>query len=190
MLTLRKFCLSAPPLSAGLVLLAAVTSLVWNSGLAAANPDRGWHTGTAFIAGFPMQTRQVLYYGVPETDDIVIAFACGSDNKTLAVRSFVGTRGTSANRPARITLKAGRRQAFFEGVGISNEESGTIDISASEPMGPALYKLRALINGRPPASRLTIATPGVMAEVSLHAASTVYQLFEQRCLSNSMSKSP
>lgn len=169
------------------MLAAAALQLAPVSGIARANGDgRSWHEESGSAIGFPIKTRSVLYYGVPQTDDMAIAFACDSDGKTIAVRSFIGTRGVSANQAARITLNAGMNPEVFAGNGIANEESGAVDIRASEPAVSALGKLSRLLQSK--SNAMVIATPGVKVEVPLYGASAAYGQFTARCLSREKPK--
>jgi hypothetical protein len=167
------------------MLVGVAVSLAAIAGLAEASGNRAWHQETGTVAGSAIKSRAVLYYGVPQTDDITIAFSCDLKEKTLSVRSFIGTRQLSANQPGHIKLRAGNRQISFDGMSIANEESGAVDIRANEPAASALSKLRTLFESPASATIIAITTPGADAQVPSYGASTAFKKFEKRCLSGS-----
>lgn len=70
----------------------------------------------------------MVTFGVPETDNSILAITCTKGSDEIVVRSAIGSKGLKAGQPAQLTLSNSGAKAVFTGEAVANDEAGSIDV--------------------------------------------------------------
>jgi len=119
----------------------------------------------------------VLQYGMPESDDLVITFACEREPKQMRISEFIGSDSLVPGSAATLRLTSGTQTVSYTGQATSNEESGTVNIEITTPIDRKLF---ALLKTGP---TLIVELPGKQETIPLKAGTPQVAQFEKACLS-------
>lgn len=120
----------------------------------------------------PTDNKMQLIFGVPETDNTIMAIICTKGSDTIEVHSLIGSRGLKAGDAANITLSNSRIKKVFGGKAYSDEEGATANVEAAGK----LADFEAVIKvGRPfvievKGARYGLSTDGVHKPLATLAA--------------------
>lgn len=117
-----------------------------------------------------------LEFGAPETDDIVIAFACEPAAKRMSIVEAVASKKLIPGPSATLKLSAGAVSLDLTGDAIANETDGTVSLEITGAPNPRLF---ALLRAGP---SLTIEVPGEKVTIPLGGAAPHIPAFEKLCL--------
>jgi hypothetical protein len=117
-----------------------------------------------------------LGYGLPESDDVLIAFSCEPDTKRMTIVESVDAKKLNPGGSATFRLTAGGQSFELTGDAIANESDGTVSIEVNGPPNPRLF---ALLKAGP---ALTIEVAGTKETVPLTGAAPHISAFEKLCL--------
>jgi hypothetical protein len=79
----------------------------------------------------PADNKMQLIFGVPESDNTIMAVICMKGSDTIAVHSLIGSRGLKAGDAASIMLSNSRIKKIFSGKAYSDEEGATANVEAT-----------------------------------------------------------
>jgi hypothetical protein len=79
----------------------------------------------------PTDNKMQLIFGVPETDNMVMAVICTKGGDAIAVHSLIGSRGLKAGDAASIILSNSRIKKTFSGKAYNDEEGATANVEAT-----------------------------------------------------------
>jgi hypothetical protein len=117
-----------------------------------------------------------LGYGLPETDDMLIAFSCEPDAKRMTIVESVEAKKLNPGGSATFRLTAGGQSLELTGDAVANESDGTVSIEVNGAPNPRLF---ALLKAGP---ALTIEVSGTKETVPLAGAAPHIATFEKLCL--------
>lgn len=149
-------------------------SLALVLGLALALPARAEPARTWIFDDNP--EAPTLDYGAPDSDDILIAFACEPGAKRMTVVESITAKKLNPGGSATFRLSAGSQSLDLTGDAIANESDGSVSIEVGGTPNPRLF---ALLKGGP---SLTIEVAGAKETVPLAGAAPHIEAFEKLCL--------
>lgn len=117
-----------------------------------------------------------LEFGAPESDDIVIAFACEPATKRMSIVEAAASKKLIPGPSATLKLSAGAVSLDLTGDAIANETDGIVSFEIVGPPNPRVF---ALLRAGP---SLTIEVPGEKVTIPLGGAAPHIPLFERLCL--------
>src|SRR6185369_4595846 len=82
-----------------------------------------------------------LDYGAPDSDDVLIAFACDPSAKRMTIVESVTTKKLNPGGSATFRLTAGTQSLDLTGDAIANESDGTVSIEVNGPPNPRVFAL-------------------------------------------------
>jgi hypothetical protein len=115
-----------------------------------------------------------LGYGLPESDDVLIAFACEPDAKRMTIVESVEAKKLPGGS-ATFRLTVGTQSLDLTGDAIANESDGTVSIEVKGAPNPRVF---ALLKAGP---TLTIEVAGTKETVPLAGAAPHVAAFEKLC---------
>ena len=115
-----------------------------------------------------------LEFGLPESDDIVIAFSCEPGAKRMSIVESVASKKLNPGA-ATFKLAAGSMSLELAGDAIANETDGMVSIEVTSTPNPRLF---ALLKAGP---SLTIEVPGEKMTIPLGGAAPHIPAFEKLC---------
>jgi hypothetical protein len=116
-----------------------------------------------------------LVYGTPDSDDILISFACEPAEKRMTVVEAVGATKLEPGRSTTFRLTAGTSTLDLSGDAIASESDGSVNI---EVVGPPNARLFALLKGGP---SLVIEVIGEKETIPLKDAAPHVGTLEKLC---------
>jgi hypothetical protein len=116
-----------------------------------------------------------LEFGAPETDDILIAFACEPADKRMLIVESVPSKTLQPGGKATFKLTAGTLSLDLTGDAVANETDGTVNIEVTGAPNPRVF---ALLKAGP---ALTIEVAGAKETVPLSGAASHVAAFEKLC---------
>jgi hypothetical protein len=116
-----------------------------------------------------------LGYGLPESDDVLIAFSCDPDAKRMTIVESVEAKKLNPGGSATFRLTAGSQSLDLTGDAIANESDGTVSIEVHGAPNPRLF---ALLKAGP---SLTIEVAGTKETVPLAGVAQHIAAFEKLC---------
>jgi hypothetical protein len=117
-----------------------------------------------------------LQYGTPESDDVVIAFSCEANSKTIRIAEFLASSSLTPGRSARLRLARGNVSLEYPGQALANETDGNAYLEVTTA---ADRKLFALLKTGP---SLTIDIAGKQTTIPLTSATPHVAALEKFCL--------
>jgi hypothetical protein len=117
-----------------------------------------------------------LQYGTPESDDVVIAFSCEANSKTMRITEFLASSSLTPGRTARLRLARGNISLEYTGQALASETDGDAYL---EVVTPADRKLFALLKA---GSSLTIDSTGTQTTIPLAGVTPHVAALERFCL--------
>jgi hypothetical protein len=79
----------------------------------------------------PMDNKMQLIFGVPESDNTVMAVICTKGSDAIEVHSLIGSRGLKAGDAATVILSNSRIKKIFSGKAYNDEEGATSNVEGS-----------------------------------------------------------
>jgi hypothetical protein len=131
-------------------LLAAALAVA--ATLPAAAAERSW----TFNAD---EEGAYLNFGMPESDDTLIAMSCEPKRGTWELIAYIDAKGVKPGKPAKLTLSAGGRSATLAGKGQSDEMNGITDVLVEGKIDQAAL---AVLAEKGP---LVVTVPGSREEI-------------------------
>jgi len=119
--------------------------------------------------------RAVLLYGAPESDDVLISFACDPKEKRMTIVESVTSKKMAPGGAASFKLTAGTASLDLKGDAIANESNGEVSIEVNSAPNPRVF---ALLKAGP---SLTIEVPGAKETIPLAGATQHVAGFERLC---------
>jgi hypothetical protein len=116
-----------------------------------------------------------LEFGAPESDDILIAFACEPAEKRMLIVESVPTKTLQPGTKATIKLSAGSLSLDLTGDAVASETDGMVNVEVTGAPNPRLF---ALLKAGP---ALTIEVAGAAETISLAGATQHIPAFEKLC---------
>lgn len=116
-----------------------------------------------------------LEFGLPESDDIVIAFSCEPSAKRMSIVETVASKKLNPGGLATSKLSAGTLSLDLTGDAIANETDGTVSIDVNGPPNPRVF---ALLKAGP---SLSIEVAGEKVTIPLTGAAPHIPAFEKLC---------
>jgi hypothetical protein len=116
-----------------------------------------------------------LGYGMPESDDVVIAFSCQPTARRMTIVEAIDAKKLNPGGAATFRLVAGGVSLDLTGDAIANESDGTVSIEVKGAPNPRLF---ALLKAGP---ALTIEVAGAKETIPLGAAAAHIPVFEKLC---------
>ncbi|MFG1411445.1 DUF1036 domain-containing protein [Xanthobacter sp. VTT E-85241] len=116
-----------------------------------------------------------LMYAAPNSDDIVIGFACSRGLKPIEARSFFNIPGVKDGVAVQLTLRSGSKSLSLNGMGEFNEMTDSSDIVAK---GGSMAQLKAVLAV---GSRLMVVAKGKSNPVPLDGVMKQFREFEALC---------
>lgn len=116
-----------------------------------------------------------LEYGAPESDDILIAFACEPADKRMLIVESVASKTLNPGGKATFKLTAGTTSLDLTGDAVANETDGTVSIEVTGAPNPRVF---ALLKTGP---TLTIEVAGAKETIPLAGAVPHIPAFEKLC---------
>jgi hypothetical protein len=117
-----------------------------------------------------------LDYGAPDSDDVLIAFACDPAAKRMTIVEAVTAKKLNPGGSATFRLSAGTQSLDLTGDAIANESDGAVSIEVNGPPNPRVF---ALLKAGP---SLTIEVAGAKETAPLAGAAPHIDAFEKLCL--------
>jgi hypothetical protein len=117
-----------------------------------------------------------LGYGLPDSDDALIVFACDPVAKRMTIIESVPAKKLNPGGSATFRLTAGTQSLDLTGDAIANESDGAVSIEVNGAPNPRLF---ALLKGGP---TLAIEVAGAKETVPLAGAAPHIGAFEKLCL--------
>ena len=116
-----------------------------------------------------------LGYGLPDSDDALIAFSCEPDAKRMTIVESIDAKKLNPGGSATFRLTAGSQSLDLTGDAIPSESDGTVSIEVNGPPNPRVF---ALLKAGP---TLTIEVAGTKETVPLAGAAPHVPAFEKLC---------
>jgi hypothetical protein len=117
-----------------------------------------------------------LGFGAPDSDDVVIGFACEPSTKQMTIVESVASTKLNPGAGVPLKLSAGAATLALTGNALANETDGTVSI---EVTGAVNSRVFALLKAGP---SLTIEVPGATETIPLAGATPHVAAFEKMCL--------
>src|SRR3954451_2127810 len=117
-----------------------------------------------------------LGFGVPDSDDLVIAFSCEPGAKRMSVMESIAAPKLNPGGTASFRLSAGAQTLDLSGDATANESDGAVSIEVVGAPNPRVF---ALLKAGP---SLTIEVAGAKETVPLTAAAPHVPVLEKLCL--------
>src|ERR1043165_6319230 len=114
-----------------------------------------------------------LEFGLPESDDIVLAFSCEPAAKRMSIVETVAAQTLVPGRAAAFRMAAGAMSLDLTGDAIANETDGTVSVEVVGPPNPPVF---ALLKAGP---SLTIEVAGERVTIPLAGAAPHVGTFEK-----------
>ena len=116
-----------------------------------------------------------LGYGMPESDDSVIAFSCDPAAGRMTIVESIAAKKLNPGGAATFRLTAGGTNLDLTGDATANESDGAVSIAVNGTPNPRLF---ALLKAGP---ALTIEVAGAKETIALGAAAPYIPVFEKLC---------
>jgi hypothetical protein len=116
-----------------------------------------------------------LGYGLPDSDDVLIAFSCEPDIKRMTIVESVAAAKLNPGGSATFRLTAGSQSLDLTGDAVTSESDGTVSIEVNGAPNPRLF---ALLKAGPV---LTIEVAGTKQTVPLAGTTQHIPVFEKLC---------
>jgi hypothetical protein len=81
-----------------------------------------------------------MIFGVPESDDVGVSFWCTLRSGEIRLFLPQASEKLKANEPAKFEVSVGGQSFILTGMGLPNEEAGTMSIEGRLPAGDRLFK--------------------------------------------------
>jgi hypothetical protein len=117
-----------------------------------------------------------LEFGAPETDNILIAFACEPADKRMLIVESIPSKTLQPGGKATFKLTAGSLSLDLTGDAVANEADGTVNIEVTGAPNPRVF---ALLKAGP---TLIIEVAGAKETIPLSGAAPHIPAFEKLCL--------
>jgi hypothetical protein len=117
-----------------------------------------------------------LGFGIPDSDDMVIAFSCEPGAKRMTIVESIASTKLIPGAGVPLKLSAGTTSVDLTGNAIANETDGTVNIEVTGAPNPRVF---ALLKAGP---SLTIEVPGAKETIPLSGAAPHVAAFERMCL--------
>jgi hypothetical protein len=116
-----------------------------------------------------------LGYGLPESDDVLIAFSCEPGAKRMTIVESIDAKNLNPGGTATFRLTVGTQSLDLTGDAIANESDGTVSIEVNSAPNPRLF---VLLKSGP---TLTLDVAGTKETVPLAGAAPHVPAFEKLC---------
>jgi len=116
-----------------------------------------------------------LEFGAPESDDILIAFACEPADKRMLIIESVPSKTLQPGGKATFKLTAGTTSLDLTGDAVASETDGNVNIEVTGAPNPRVF---ALLKAGP---TLTIEVMGARETIPLTDAAPHIPAFEKLC---------